>query len=74
MILGRTHGGAYDGWYGRTFKNKNVDYDLDAVRQSVVALALQTTTQRIPDDETIVLLRDSATVVCAAASRKRKFG
>ena len=43
VFLGRTHHGAYDGWYGP--KGRKREYDLDAVKESVVARVIH----NIPD-------------------------
>lgn len=63
VFLGRTHHGAYDGWYGP--KGRKREYDLDAVKESVVARVIHNIPDHhLPSDTVIHRLRNEATVTC----------
>lgn len=71
IVLGRTYGGRYDGWYGNVGKSR--EYDLDRVKRSLAAAAIENTTRYLPDDKNILQLRDTATVVCASTKAVSRF-
>ncbi|XP_054268843.1 arylsulfatase I-like [Macrosteles quadrilineatus] len=69
LVVGRVHGGKYDGWFGRV--TSNLQYNMSQVRSSLVGQAVQTTPFSVPDDSVVLRLRNEATVHCTKTRGKK---